>query len=381
MKSLLENLKILDFTSLLPGPYATLMLADMGADIIKINSKSREDIILTNSAKVNNKSANMLWLNRNKKTISLNLKKKKSVDIIKKMIMEYDIVIESFTPGVMRKFGLSYEELKCVNPKIIYCSISSYGQTGSLKQYSGHDINLLAKSGISYMSGTPKLISTPIGGLAASNNAVIGILSAVNYRNFTGKGQHIDISILDLLINYNALEANEYLITNYNKKPASSLLNGGSLYDYYETNDNRYIAFGAIEPGFFKRFCEIMGLEELIDEGVFPDDVNTAKFKLKELFKSKNYNYWINLFEKENICITGVENLEEVLNGNFVKERKSTINLEGINQLALPIKFSDFNPEYKFTGKEIGTDTYKILKYFGYKDSEIEDFKREDIFK
>lgn len=380
MKNLLRNLKILDFTTLLPGPYATLMLSDMGADVIKISSKSRKDIILKNSVKINNISAAQMWINRNKKTVSLNLKKKESVNIIKKMIMEYDVIIESFTPGVMESFGLSYDDLKKINSKIIYCSISSYGHNNEKSHLSGHDINLMAESGISYMSKNPSLISTQIGGLSAANNAVIGILAAFNYRNLTGKGQFIDISILDSLINLNTIEICDYLASNEEKPPASSLLNGGSLYDYYLTSDNRYIAFGAIEDKFFEKFCNIINRPDLIKGGIFPENVCEVKEDLRNIFKSKNYDYWVNLFKNENICITGVKSFSEIFKSDDVKNR-NTVKINDTLELSIPIKFG-LNKDLKDApGRITGSDTYKILKNFGYSDDEINYFEKNDVFK
>src|SRR5699024_410764 len=144
----LSNLKILDFTTLLPGPFATMQLADMGADVIKVSSPSKYDLVLESEPKIGEKSANLLWLNRNKKTLALNLKTKEAIDIVKDLIKEYDILVEQFRPGVMEKLGLGYEELKEINPRLIYCSITGYGQTGPMSMKAGHDINYLAKSGM-----------------------------------------------------------------------------------------------------------------------------------------------------------------------------------------------------------------------------------------
>ena len=145
----LEGLKILDFSTLLPGPFSTLLLADLGADVLKVSSKSKPDIVLDYPPYVEGTdiSANQAWLGRNKKTISLNLKSPEAIEIIKKLVMEYDIVMDQFRPGVMDKLGIGYEALKKINPRVIYCSLTGYGNTGAMKDAAGHDINYLSRSG------------------------------------------------------------------------------------------------------------------------------------------------------------------------------------------------------------------------------------------
>lgn len=392
MKALLENIKILDFTALLPGPYATLMMADMGADVLKVSSKSRKDVILEEEPNFENtnKSANLLWLNRNKKTISLNLKTKEAKNIIEDLIKEYDVVIEGFKPGTMKKLGLSYEDLSKINPSLIYCSISSYGQTGPMSNFAGHDINCLSKSGIMSLSGRknsgPEMLATQVGGLAAANNAVIGILSAINYRNMTGKGQNIDVSLLDILLTYNTFEAASFLVDGELKNREESLLNGGSLYDFYETSDNRYFSVGAIEDNYFTEFCKVINREDLAKGGIFPENVDYVKDEIKKVFKSNTYEHWKNLFVGKDICIMPVQNLDEVFNEDEqVKARDMVIEFEEDNkklrQIGFPIKFSNAEINYNHPGKEIGSDTFNILKNLGYSKEEIDELEKKDVFK
>ena len=203
----LEGLKILDFTTLLPGPYATLVLADLGAEVLKVSSPSKQDIVLEYEPFVEGTdiAANEAWLGRNKRNIFLNLKHPKAIAIVKQLIQEYDIVIEQFRPGVMEKLGLGYEALKAVNPALIYCSLTGYGQTGPMAKAAGHDCNYLARSGNLAMAGYrdagPAPMNIQIADICVgSMNSVVGILAAVQYRNRTGKGQYIDVAMLDGLV-------------------------------------------------------------------------------------------------------------------------------------------------------------------------------------
>ena len=194
----LENIKVLDFTTLLPGPYATLMLADLGADVLKVSSGSKPDIVLQYEPFIEGTeiAANEVWLGRNKRNIFLNLKHPKALDVVRRLVKSYDVVVEQFRPGVMERLGLGYETLKKENPSLIYCSLTGYGQTGPMANAAGHDCNYMARSGNLAMAGYrdagPAPINIQIADICSgSSNVVISILAAVNYRHMTGKGQGV----------------------------------------------------------------------------------------------------------------------------------------------------------------------------------------------
>lgn len=380
----LSNLKILDFTTLLPGPYASMILADMGADVIKISSPSKYDLVLEEGPKIDERSANLLWLNRNKKTLALNLKTKEAIKIVEKLIGEYDIILEQFRPGVMDKLGLGYKDLKKINPKIIYCSITGYGQTGPYRDRAGHDINFLGKSGIMSFSGSkeegPKLYGTQIADIAGgAMNACLGILASVNYRNQTGKGQFIDISMMDGLLPMNSLVGSDFLLSGESPKREGELLNGGSNYDFYKTKDGRFLSVGALEPKFYSRFCQILNIKS--DS---PKDLK-AKEEIRKKIREKTLEEWTLIFKDEDVCTEPVLNLEEILEDSHIKERNLIIEMEvggkKIKQFASPIKFSESKQEYKFPGKKIGSDNIEILKKLSYSDEEIENLKEKGTFK
>jgi len=391
-RAALENLKILDFTTLLPGPYATLMLADLGAEVLKISSKSKLDLVYEMGKKDKDLglNANQLWLNRNKKTMSLNLKSPKAIEIVKELIREYDIVFEQFRPGVMDKLGLSYDILSQINPKLIYCSISSYGNTGPLKDVAGHDINFLAKSGLLSVSGRknegPSLMSTQLGDIAGGAlHSIIGVLAAVNYRNMTGKGQYIDISMLDTIIPMNSFEGADYLLNGGKKLREGFELNGGGIYDIYETSDKEYLTIGSLEPKFLQALAIAVDMPELIDAGATPKDGGVLKNRLKALIKSKPMSYWLEKFDGLDACIEKVLDFEEAFEKEpQIKQRDMIVDVNAgiktVRQFAMPIKMSESKVEYRYAGRQIGYDTNSILKELGYKDDEIAKLAEYGVF-
>jgi crotonobetainyl-CoA:carnitine CoA-transferase CaiB-like acyl-CoA transferase len=386
-------MKILDFTTLLPGPYATMMLADMGADVLRIVSGSRPDALAYYPPFIpgTDLSAAHAYLGRGKRCMTLNLKDSRSVQIVHRLIESYDILIEQFRPGVMEKFGLDYSRLNSINPAIIYCSITGYGQTGPLRNRAGHDINFLARSGVISYSGRketgPALTGMQIADIASgSYNAIVGILSAVVSRKASGKGQQVDISMADGTVALNAITAAAFLADGTEPGPEGTILNGGSLYDFYETKDGRHIGVGSIEPPFFAAFCRTIDCPELIAGGIAPPDVEQAKRTVREAIKSKTREEWMELFDKVDACVEPVLSLSEALKDAHTLERKLVVDVElpdggSVKQPAVPIKFSATPQEYGKAGVLAGTHNCEVLLELGYRDEEIEEFEKSRLFK
>jgi len=392
MSGPLHELKILDFTTLLPGPYATMALADMGAHVLRVISGSRPDMVayVPPFLPGTNLSSAFAYLGRGKRCIALNLKDNRAVRIIHRLIAEYDILIEQFRPGVMAKFGLDYPSLKTVNPSLIYCSLTGYGQTGPLRDRAGHDINYLARSGVMSYSGRkemgPSLTGMQIADIASgSNNAIIGILAAAIYRSKTGKGQHIDISMTDGMIAFNAVYGANFLVDGQEPVREKAFLNGGSLYDFYETKDGKYLSVGSIEPQFFAAFCKTISCPDLIPGGIEPPDIATVKQRVREIIKTKTRGEWTELFRNIDACVEPVLSLSEALNDTNAKERGIVVEVDcadgkTVRQLASPIKFSDTPQEYKKAGVPPGTHTKEVLLELGYSEEEIENFEKTGMF-
>lgn len=376
----LDGLKILDFSTLLPGPYATMMLADMGAEVLKISSAGRPDLVVNYEPYIGDSgiSACHAWLGRNKKTMFLNLKTPEAREIIKELIMEYDIILEQFRPGVMSRLGIGYEELKAVNPRLIYCALTGYGQTGPLRDAAGHDINYLSRSGIishaGKQEGGPSLMNFQIADVAVgSMNSVIGILAAVYHRNMTGKGQFVDVSMLDGCIPFNSLDGAGFLVSGKQPGREQELLNGGCLYDYYETKDGEYMSVGSLEPKFWKEFCRAIGREDLIPETVWPEDIHRVKGEIRQIFKTKTKQEWVEIFDQYDACVQPVLNLKEaLLEDRHIRERKMVVEVplptyggKKVKQMATAIHLSDCPCEYKYAGYPLGYHTREIIESLG----------------
>lgn len=389
----LQGLKILDFTTLLPGPYATMMLADMGADVLRIVSGSRPDALAYFPPFIpgTDLSAAYAYLGRGKRCVTLNLKDSRAIRIVHQLIENYDILIEQFRPGVMEKFGLDYHSLKTVNPSVIYCSITGYGQTGPLRNRAGHDINYLARSGVMSYSGRkktgPALTGMQIADIASgSYNAVVGILSAIISRKETGKGQQIDISMADGMLAFNAMAAAAFLVDGEKPAPEGTILNGGSLYDFYETKDRSYISVGSIEPQFFAAFCRTIDCPELIPAGIAPPDITQAKKKVRQAIKSRTRDEWMDLFSQVDACVEPVLSLSEALKDDHATDRGIVVEVDlpgggSVRQPAAPIKFSGTPQEYGEAGVPAGMHNREVLLDLGYRNEEIEEFEKSGLFK
>lgn len=395
MASALHNLKILDFTTLLPGPYATLMFSDLGAQVIKVSSKSKPDIVADYPPFIEDSglSANQAWLGRNKKNLFLNLKQPEAVEIVKKLVNEYDIVIEQFRPGVMDKLGLGYDALKHINPRLIYCSLTGYGQTGPMSRNAGHDINYLARSGNMSYSGRkstgPVLTNMQIADIAVGSlNSVIGILSAVNYRHVTGKGQFVDVAMYDGLIPFHAMDGTAFLAGAEEPVREGQRLNGGCIYDFYETKDGRYLSVGCLEPQFWEQFCICIDRPQYVEKTVWPEDIDRIKEEIRDILGEKTLEQWMEIFSGKDVCVEPVLSLQEaLLEDDHVQSRKMVVDMQvsvlenfNIKQLGNPVKLSECPAKYTKSGYPLGYHTEEILHMLDYDTEEIERLRKNGVF-
>ncbi len=389
----LKGLKVLDFTTLLPGPYATMCLADMGADVLRVTSGSRPDLVEFLPPKLagTDISAISAYLGRGKRSLALNLKDPRGIKIVHQLLAEYDIVIEQFRPGIMNKLALDYGSLKKVNPRVIYCSITGYGQDGPLRDRAGHDINYMALSGVMGYSGSkasgPTLMGIQIADIASgSNNAIIGILAAVVNRAQTGKGQYIDISMTDGVMAFHAMAGAAFLAGDPAPGREETWLNGGSLYDFYETKDGRYVSIGSLDPQFFSALCQSIGRPDLSAGGVMPKDRTKTKKDIHAIMRSKTSDEWVEIFKGVDACVEPVLTMEEALEGELTRGRMMVVDVpisEGgkVRQLASPVKFSDTTAAYAFAGVRTGRHNKEVLLEIGYTEEQISGFEETGLFK
>lgn len=379
----LSSLKILDFSTLLPGPFASMFLADLGADVVRVEALNRQDMVRSTPPFEGKVSAVHALLNRSKRSLALDLKMPEAVDIIKRLIQIYDIVLEQFRPGVMDRLGLGYEILKTANPKLIYCALTGYGQSGPYRDRAGHDINYLALSGVASHTGRRQHGPLPLGVQVAdvgggSYNAMVGILAAVIHRRQTGEGQLVDISMYDGTLAWNAMAVAHYFATGDDPGREQMLLNGGTFYDYYRTNDGGYLSVGSLEPKFWNGFCKAIERPDLIQQGLSLDAEahDQVKVEIQKTIASRSLDEWMEIFARVDVCVEPVLNVSEVVQHPQTLAREMVVNVprkDGATQkqVANPIKFSKCQANYRHIGSSLGEHTEEILMEVGYSKRKI----------
>lgn len=388
---MLSDVKILDLSTLLPGPYASMMLADLGAQVLRVESPTRVDLVREIPPKIGESSAAHQYLNRSKKSIALDLKQPEAIEIIKALVSEYDVVLEQFRPGVMDRLGIGYEVLKAINPKLIYCSITGYGQTGPYKDRAGHDLNYLAIAGISSYSKRKEQAPVPQGIQIAdiaggSLHSVIGILTALHHRQKTGEGQMVDISMTDCAFALNAMSGAATLAGKDVPSSESHLLNGGTFYDYYQTSDGRYLSIGSLEPKFFSGLCQLLKLEHLLPLVNESSAQQEIKNSFTHAFKQKTYEQWQAIFIERDLCVEPVLDLKEASEHPQILAREMIVDVPHSQtgtqkQLGCPIKFSTYQTQYQLAGGDVGIDGKAVLNQLGFSDAKISTLERNGVVK
>jgi crotonobetainyl-CoA:carnitine CoA-transferase CaiB-like acyl-CoA transferase len=383
----LKGLKMLDLSRLLPGPYCSLLLADMGMEVLKIEDTEIGDYSRKTDPLQKEESPFFLTLNRNKKSMRLNLKTREGMEIFYKLIETYDIVLEGFRPGVMDRLGIGYQELRKINPRVIFCSLSGYGQDGPYRERSGHDINYIGLGGILGLMGpkrgAPVIPSVQIADIGGGGlMAAIAILVAVIHREKKGEGQFLDISMFDGIISWLSVTAGKYFMDGELPERDEMLLSGRyACYQVYPTKDRRYMSLGALEPKFWRNFCEAIGRKDLIEKQYVEGDERVSIIgEIQELFKTKTQKEWVDLFRNVDACCEPILTFEEVFQHPQVLHRQMVAELEHpregkIRQIGNPIKTSQFPFEIRIPPPSWGEHTIEVLKEIGYSDKEIQHFK------
>ncbi|UUY07852.1 CoA transferase [Pseudomonas sp. J452] len=391
MKGPLAALKVLDFSTLLPGPFASLLLADMGAEVLRIESPTRVDLVRVLPPFDGDSSTSHAYLNRNKRSLALDLKNPAALAVVHKLVAEYDIVLEQFRPGVMEKLGLGYEALKAINPRLIYVSITGYGQTGPYKDRAGHDLNYLALSGLASYTGRRDTGPLPLGVQVAdvaggSLHGVIGLLAAVIARQSTGQGQHVDISMTDCAFSLHAMAGAGYLGAGVEPAMENQALNGGSFYDYYRTRDGRWLSVGSLEPQFMQQFCAVIGRPELAGRGLSPkpEEQKALKREIEIEIEKHDLAEWQQRFAAVDACVEPVLNLSEAVEHPQLQARGLVTAVPRAGkpaqaQLACPIKFSAGLEPPRHTGTAVGAHSAEVLREIGYSEAQIAELKASKL--
>jgi crotonobetainyl-CoA:carnitine CoA-transferase CaiB-like acyl-CoA transferase len=387
----LEGIKILDLTRLLPGAFCSMILADLGADVLKIEEPGKGDYARWLPPFIKKESSNFLSINRNKKSMILNLKLEAGKKIFLRLVKEYDVVLESFRPGTLDGLGIGYEKAKKVNPMIIFCAISGYGQDGPYRDIVGHDINYLGIAGILGITGNPDgapiLPGVQIGDIGGGSlTAAIAILAAIIAREKIKKGQFIDISMTDGAISWLSIHAGKYFADKIVPTPGKMLLSREfPCYQIYPTKDKRYVTLGALEPKFWQNFCLAVNREDLIGSQFATGEEGEKVIKeIQNIFLARTQKEWLETFEGVEACFGPVNTLEEVFSDPHTLHREMLTEIEHptegkIKQIGIPMKFSETPGRIKTPPPGFGEHTEEVLKSLGFTKEEIEELKKEKV--
>jgi crotonobetainyl-CoA:carnitine CoA-transferase CaiB-like acyl-CoA transferase len=365
---------------MLPGPFCSMILADHGARVISVEDKRfmADNLFITT-------------VNRNKEHMSLNLKTTEGKEVFSRLVKKTDVFLEGFRPGVVHKLGIDYDTVRKINPKIVYCSITGYGQIGPYRNRAGHDVNFLGYSGVLDLMGEPdrppSIPGVQIADIAGGGmNAAIGVLLALLFRQKTGKGQYIDISMTDGMVSLLPLTLFLRQRTGEDPRRGESLLSHRyAFYNIYETADGRHITIGAVENRFWKKLCDYLGVPEYGPLQYNENRRNEILDFMRTSFKKKSLAEWEAELGDLDVCWGKVQNLNEVLKDPLFMDRGMVIDIlqkngEKIKALGVPVKLSETPGTIRTEPVGFGESTKSILKELGYTENQIKAFSDKGVF-
>jgi crotonobetainyl-CoA:carnitine CoA-transferase CaiB-like acyl-CoA transferase len=376
---LLQGIRILDLTRLYPGPFCTMLLADMGAEVIKVESPGEGDYMRRMGPMDGEGSLYFRMLNKNKQSITLNLKTKDGVKLFLRLAETADAVIEGFRPGVVDALGIDYSSVQEVNKKIIYCSVSGYGQDGPYRERAGHDVNYIALAGILGMTGgkdgPPVIPGVQVGDVGGGSlMAVMAILAALVGRSRSGCGYYLDVAMLDGLVSWLPLAAAE-LFAGWPAGRGKMMLSGGlACYGVYRTADGGYMSLGALENKFWAAFCHAAGRPDLAALQYQADQEALSK-EVAGIFASRSLREWEAIFQHADACCEPVLSLEEAFRHPQVTAR----GLLAGQDLGFPVKVSGQGKRRELPAPSLGEHTREILLAAGYSEEELVQFKEQGV--
>lgn len=370
----LRNMKLLDLSRQLPGPFCSMMLADLGVDVLVVASPA--DVM----------GIGIPLIQRNKRSMTLNLKHPEGKKIFDRLAQDADIILEGFRPGVTDRLGIDYASMAKLNPRLVYCSISGYGQDGPYRDKVGHDINYLGYAGVlgvSGAAGNPPTVMpvqvADIGGGALM--ATVGILAALLAREHTGRGQFVDISMMDGSVAWNVFHAVLSLVFGQQPQRGHTRLTGHNpCYAVYETKDGKYVTVGALEEHFWRNLCVQLGVEEFIPdqfaEGPRREEMFTV---IREKFHRKTQAEWLEQLGPIDICFGPVNDIADAFADPQVQARGMIRDIKGLKLIASPLKFSDTPPADPEPPPEFGQHTDQVLRDLGYQPQAIDELRAQRV--
>ena len=390
----LEGVKVLDLTQIMAGPYCTMMLADMGADVVKIEKPGGgDDTRRMGPPFIEGESAAFLGINRNKRSIVVDLRSDEGREIVLDMARRYDVLVQNFRPGSLERMGLGYEQARELNPAMVYCTISGFGVTGPYARRGGFDLVAQGMSGLMSVTGhpdsPPTKMGVPVCDLNAGMFAAIGILTAYINRLKTGRGQHVDTSLLEGGIAYTFWESAMYFATGESPEPKGSAHRLTAPYQAFETSDG-YVNIGAANQANWERLCVAIGRDELMSDARFvePKDrmnnLDELIATLEHTFSQQSSEYWLKALEAAGVPAGPIYDLEQVYDDPQVRSRDMIVETEHpvagrVSNIGIPVKLSETPGRFRNPAPTLGQHTDEVLRQLGRSDDEIVELRSEGV--
>ena len=387
----LHGIKVLDLTRLLPGPLATLHLADLGADVIKIEDPGVGDYARTLGAGAKSHAWLFLLVNRNKRALCLDLKQAAGREVFLELAKRADVIVDSFRPGVVDKLGIGYATVCASNPRIVYCAITGYGQTGPYRDRAGHDLNYCGYASISdqigVAGGPPALSNLQIGDLlGGSLSAVMGILAALVDVQRSGQGRYVDVAMTDCTLAHTIFPLISQLTYGHTLPRGQDFITGAlPCYNLYETADGRYMAVGALEKKFWTLCCQTLGRPDLAEHHrVSGAKAEAVRTEVAAIFKSQTQAHWVEVFAAVDCCVTPVLTMGEAMENEHFQARQMFVTSHHpvagpVTQFAFPIKFSDFEFSIEREAPLTGEHSEEILAETGFSAVQIAQLQADGV--
>jgi crotonobetainyl-CoA:carnitine CoA-transferase CaiB-like acyl-CoA transferase len=390
MPMALDGIRILDIAPTSPGLYCTWLLGDLGAEVITMERYPIGRGGRFSDPTIGGLPASSVLRHRNKKSIIINLKEERGREIYFRLAKTLDVVQEGLRPGVLDRLGVGYEATRQVNPKIVYCSITGYGQTGPYRLLPGHDLNYQSFGGVTwetgYEDGPPVIPGAQLADFSAGGqNAAIGILAALMWASKTGKGQYIDISMFDGVVSWLARAAYHFATGDIIDRGRHRITGGYACYNIYECKDGKFMTLGCLESHFWENVCRALGKEEYIPYEFDDGPVRLEMIKtFKEIFKTKSRDEWSEYFHDKNICYGPVNDLREVFQDPQVIARGMVVeneyeSLGKIREMGCPIKMSETPAQIRSAAPRLGQHTDQVLEELGYSSKEISSLHQDMV--
>lgn len=391
----LQNIRVLDLSRVLAGPYCTMVLGDLGAEVIKVEPPEGDETRGWGPPFAGGESAYYLCVNRNKRGMVVNLKTDEGREILRELAMQSDVLVENFRPGTLKKFGLDFESLHGLNPRLVYCSISGFGQTGPLKDMPGYDFMIQAMGGIMSVTGEPDgepmKVGVAVADLFAGQNAVISILAALQARTFTGEGQYIDIALFDSELGWLANVASNFLISGKNPTRYGNAHANIVPYQSFQASDG-WLVVAVGNDKQFEAFCGVIGLPDLSTDSKFQTNKVRVENReeliamLKPIFMQKTVSEWLALIGDQFPC-GPINNFEQVFSMPHVKEREMLVKMghPTIGALPLvgsPLKMGGTPVSYRLPPPLMGQHTKDVLQnVLGFSEERVKELAERGCVK